>query len=42
MERHNSSRLIGATAGYVGYEEGGTLTESVRQKALFNHTFDEN
>ncbi len=32
MERHNTSRLIGTTAGYVGYEEGGQLTEMVRRK----------
>lgn len=31
MERHNVSRLIGAPAGYVGYEEGGKLTEIVRK-----------
>jgi ATP-dependent Clp protease ATP-binding subunit ClpB len=32
MERHSVSRLIGAPPGYVGYEEGGQLTESVRRK----------
>ncbi|MBT4917355.1 ATP-dependent Clp protease ATP-binding subunit, partial [Candidatus Peregrinibacteria bacterium] len=32
MERHNTSRLVGATAGYVGYEDGGQLTEAVRRK----------
>ena len=32
MEKHSVSRLIGAPPGYVGYEEGGTLTESVRRK----------
>ena len=32
QERHSVSRLIGAPPGYVGYEEGGQLTESVRQK----------
>ncbi|MGL4986615.1 MAG: ATP-dependent Clp protease ATP-binding subunit [Treponemataceae bacterium] len=31
MEKHNSSRLIGAPPGYVGYEEGGLLTERVRK-----------
>lgn len=31
MERHNVSRLIGAPAGYIGYEEGGKLTETVRK-----------
>jgi ATP-dependent Clp protease ATP-binding subunit ClpA len=32
MERHNVARLIGAPAGYVGYEEGGRLTEEIRKK----------
>ncbi|HSX14602.1 MAG TPA: ATP-dependent Clp protease ATP-binding subunit [Candidatus Saccharimonadales bacterium] len=32
MERHNTSRLVGAPAGYVGYDEGGQLTETVRRK----------
>ncbi len=32
MEKHNASRLIGAPPGYVGYEEGGQLTERVRRK----------
>ncbi|MEM7070400.1 MAG: ATP-dependent chaperone ClpB [Pseudomonadota bacterium] len=32
MERHSTSRLIGAPPGYVGYEEGGVLSESVRRK----------
>ncbi len=32
MERHSVSRLIGAPPGYVGYEEGGQLTEAVRRK----------
>jgi ATP-dependent Clp protease ATP-binding subunit ClpB len=32
MEKHSVSRLIGAPPGYVGYEEGGTLTEAVRRK----------
>jgi ATP-dependent Clp protease ATP-binding subunit ClpC len=32
MEKHNVSRLVGAPAGYVGYEEGGKLTEVVRRK----------
>jgi ATP-dependent Clp protease ATP-binding subunit ClpB len=32
MERHNVSRLIGAPPGYVGYEEGGRLTEAVRRR----------
>jgi ATP-dependent Clp protease ATP-binding subunit ClpC len=41
MERHNASRLIGATAGYVGYEEGGQLTEAVRKKPYSVLLFDE-
>lgn len=32
MEKHSVSRLLGAPPGYVGYEEGGTLTEAVRRK----------
>jgi ATP-dependent Clp protease ATP-binding subunit ClpC len=32
MERHNVSRLVGAPPGYVGYEEGGQLTEAVRRR----------
>ncbi len=32
MEKHNAARLIGAPPGYVGYEEGGQLTERVRQR----------
>ena len=32
MEKHSVARLIGAPPGYVGYEEGGTLTEAVRRK----------
>ena len=31
MEKHNSSKLVGAPPGYVGYEEGGTLTEKIRR-----------
>ncbi len=41
MERHNVSRLVGASAGYVGYEEGGQLTESVRRKPYSVILFDE-
>lgn len=41
MERHNTSRLVGATAGYVGYEEGGQLTEAVRTKPYSVILFDE-
>ncbi|TAJ08074.1 MAG: ATP-dependent Clp protease ATP-binding subunit [Planctomycetota bacterium] len=32
MEKHNASRLVGAPPGYVGYEEGGQLTEKVRRR----------
>ena len=41
MERHTSSRLVGATAGYVGYEDGGQLTEAVRRKPYAVVLFDE-
>jgi ATP-dependent Clp protease ATP-binding subunit ClpB len=41
MERHNVSRLIGAPPGYVGYEEGGQLTEAVRRKPYTVILFDE-
>ncbi len=41
MERHNVSRLVGAPAGYVGYGEGGHLTESVRRKPYSVVLFDE-
>ncbi|MDF2378995.1 MAG: ATP-dependent Clp protease ATP-binding subunit [Candidatus Gracilibacteria bacterium] len=41
MERHNVSRLVGTTAGYVGYEEGGQLTESVRNRPYSIILFDE-
>ncbi len=41
MERHNVSRLTGTTAGYVGYEEGGQLTEMVRRKPYSVVLFDE-
>ncbi|MFH0776698.1 MAG: ATP-dependent Clp protease ATP-binding subunit [Patescibacteria group bacterium] len=40
-ERHSSSRLVGATAGYVGYEEGGELTEKVRRRPYSVVLFDE-
>ena len=36
MEKFAISRLIGAPPGYVGYEEGGQLSEKVREKALFD------
>ncbi len=41
MERHNVSRLTGTTAGYVGYEDGGQLTEQVRRKPYSVVLFDE-
>ncbi|MBI2638737.1 ATP-dependent Clp protease ATP-binding subunit [Candidatus Peregrinibacteria bacterium] len=41
MERHNTSRLVGTTAGYIGYEEGGSLTEAVRRKPYSIILFDE-
>ncbi len=41
MERHNVARLIGAPAGYVGYGEGGRLTEAVRRKPYAVVLFDE-
>src|SRR5687768_17406497 len=41
MERHNVSRLLGAPPGYVGYEEGGQLTEAVRRKPYSVILFDE-
>ena len=41
MERHTVSRLIGAPPGYVGYDEGGQLTEAVRRKPYSVILFDE-
>ena len=41
MEKHSASRLIGAAPGYVGYEEGGQLTEAVRRKPYSVLLFDE-
>ena len=41
MERHSVARLIGAPPGYVGYEEGGRLTEAVRRRAYSVILFDE-
>ena len=41
MEKFNASRLVGAPPGYVGYEEGGTLTEAVRRKPYSVILFDE-
>jgi ATP-dependent Clp protease ATP-binding subunit ClpB len=41
MEKHNVSRLVGAPPGYVGYEEGGQLTERVRRRPYSVILFDE-
>ena len=41
MEKHSVSRLVGAPPGYIGYEEGGALTEAVRRKPYSVVLFDE-
>ncbi len=41
MEKHNVARLVGAPAGYIGYEEGGQLTEQIRRKPFSLILFDE-
>ena len=41
MEKHSVSRLIGAPPGYVGYDEGGQLTEAVRRQPYSVILFDE-
>ena len=41
MEKHNVSRLLGAPPGYVGYEEGGALSEAVRRRPYAVVIFDE-
>jgi ATP-dependent Clp protease ATP-binding subunit ClpB len=41
MEKHAVSRLIGAPPGYVGYEEGGQLTEAIRRRPYAVILFDE-
>ncbi|NLU33378.1 MAG: AAA domain-containing protein [Wolinella succinogenes] len=41
MEKHAASRLVGAPPGYVGYEEGGQLTEAIRRKPYSVVLFDE-
>ena len=41
MEKHSVSRLIGAPPGYIGYEEGGQLTESIRRRPYAVILFDE-
>ena len=40
-ERHTASRLVGAPAGYVGYEDGGKLTDQVRRQPYSVVLFDE-
>jgi len=41
MEKHNASRLVGAPPGYIGYEEGGILTEKIRRNPYRVILFDE-
>ncbi len=41
MEHHTTSKLIGSPPGYVGYQEGGQLTEAVRRKPYSVILFDE-
>ena len=41
MEKHNASRLVGAPPGYIGYEEGGILTEQIRRNPYRVVLFDE-
>src|SRR5574342_699642 len=41
MERHSVARLVGAPPGYIGYEEGGQLTEAVRRKSYSVILLDE-
>lgn len=41
MEKHNVSRLVGAPAGYIGFDEGGQLTETIRRKPYSVLLFDE-
>jgi ATP-dependent Clp protease ATP-binding subunit ClpB len=41
MEKHSVARLIGAPPGYVGYDEGGALTEAVRRRPYQVILFDE-
>lgn len=41
MEKHNVSRLVGAPPGYIGYQEGGELTEKIRRKPYSVILFDE-
>src|SRR5262249_57075243 len=41
MEKHTVSRLVGAPPGYVGYDEGGQLTEAIRRRASSGLLLDE-
>jgi len=41
MEKHSVSRLVGSPPGYIGYDEGGQLTEAVRRKPFSVVLFDE-
>lgn len=41
MERHTVSKLIGSPPGYIGYEEGGTLTEAIRKQPFTVVLLDE-
>ena len=41
MERHAVARLVGAPPGYIGYDEGGQLTEAVRRKSYSVILLDE-
>jgi ATP-dependent Clp protease ATP-binding subunit ClpC len=41
MERHTASRLVGAPPGYVGYDDAGQLTETIRRKPYSIVVFDE-
>jgi ATP-dependent Clp protease ATP-binding subunit ClpB len=41
MEKHSVARLIGAPPGYVGFEEGGQLTEAMRRRPFAAVLFDE-
>lgn len=41
MEKHNTARLVGAPAGYVGYDDGGQLTEKIRRRPYSLILFDE-
>ena len=40
-ERHNTARLLGAPAGYVGYDDGGQLTDKIRRQPYSVVLFDE-